>query len=258
LEAEILLAHVLNVDRLQLYLAPEKPLTSEERGRYRTVVKRRREGVPLQHLTGEISFYGLKFRVNGDALIPRAETEELLDRVLQLAPRDREVACLDLGTGSGVIAVCLARYLPRATVTAVDISSEALQLARVNASLNEVEERICFFESDWFGRVSGRFDLIASNPPYVDERELSNLPCEVREHEPRCALDGGTDGLEQISLLLRNAVEHLAAGGYLLLEIDHRQGRRIVEMMGEVGLADIQVEQDLAGKDRFAVARCPS
>ncbi|MFC2099956.1 peptide chain release factor N(5)-glutamine methyltransferase [Candidatus Bipolaricaulota bacterium] len=255
LEAEILLAHALDVDRLHLYLTPDKPLTTEERDRYRTVVKERQGGTPLQHLTGEVSFYGLRFRASKSALIPRPETEELLDHALRLAARQRDIRCLDLGTGSGVIAICLARYLPRAQVTALDISPAALQLAGENATMNEVDERIEFMKSDWFTHVTGRFDLIAANPPYVDRAELPGLPQEVRDHEPREALDGGTGGLEQIGRLLRGVPEHLAPGGHLLMEIGAAQGPQVVRMMTEAGLAEASVLADLSGKDRFAVAR---
>ena len=142
MEAEILLAHALDVDRLQLYISPDKPLTTDERTRYRTVIQKRKSGVPLQHLIGEVTFFGLRFKVRRGALIPRPETEELLERSLKTVERGRDVRCIDLGTGTGVIAVCLARYLPRAEVSAVDVSPEALDLARENARLNGVEERI--------------------------------------------------------------------------------------------------------------------
>lgn len=256
LEAEILLAHTLNVDRLHLYLSPDKPLTPDERTRYRTVIKARRTGVPLQHLIGEVRFFGLRFKVSRDVLIPRPETEELLERVLKLAPRDRGIRCLDLGTGAGVLAVCLARYLPRAEVTAVDISPEALSLAEENASLNGVRERILFIKSDWFSGIEGEFDLIVSNPPYVSSEELKGLAREVRNHEPRAALDGGLDGLEQIGALLGGVDSHLRPGGHLLLEIGDGQGERVARMIRDIGL-EVRIEPDLGGKERFAVARCP-
>ena len=257
LEAEILLAHALDVDRLHLYLTPDKPLTHDERDRYRTVVKKRQNGTPLQHLTGEVSFYGLRFRAGKDALIPRPETEELLDHALRFAPRDREIRCLDLGTGSGVIAVCLARYIPRAHVTAVDISSAAIDLARVNASMNGVEDRIEFLESNWLDRASGDYDLIVSNPPYVARDELAALPNEVRDHEPREALDGGMRGLEEIDRILGGVCAHLAADGHVLIEIGASQGEDVVHRMLEVGLQEPKILVDLSGKDRFAVAGAP-
>jgi len=258
LEAEILLAHALDVERLNLYTSPDQPLTVDERTRYRTVVKQRRDGTPLQHLIGEVQFFGLRFRVSRDALIPRPETEELLDHILKLVPRDRDIASLDLGTGTGVIAVCLARYFPRATVTAVDVSASALELARSNASLNGVGDRISFIEGDWLERVSGRYDLIASNPPYVDEEELEGLPREVREHEPREALNGGPEGLKEISRLVEGLPEHMNPNGLLFLEIGHGQEDAVCGMLEGSGFVDVRTESDLAGKKRYAVARWPS
>ncbi len=257
LEAEILLAHALDVDRLNLYISPDQPLTPDERSRYRTVVKRRREGTPLQHLIGEVRFFGLRFRVNRDALIPRPETEELLDHILKLVPRDRDIACLDLGTGTGVIAVCLARYFPRARVTAVDVSPAALDLARRNAALNGVEDGIRFVLGDWFEQVEGGFDLIASNPPYIAEEALDTLPTEVREHEPHVALDGGPGGLRQIGRLIERLPEHANPGGMVFLEIGYEQDDAVARMLEAAGFAEVRVESDLAGKKRYAVARWP-
>ncbi len=258
LEAEILLAHALDVERLNLYMSPDQPLTVDERTRYRTVVKKRRDGTPLQHLIGEVQFFGLRFRVSREALVPRPETEELLDHILKWVPRDRDIACLDLGTGTGVIAVCLARYFPQAAITAVDVSVAALDLARGNAALNGVEDRIAFIESDWFDRVSGGFDLIASNPPYVDETQWEGLPKEVGEHEPRIALDGGPDGLREITRLIEALPGHMNADGLLFLEIGHGQGVAVIEMLEKIGLVDARTESDLAGKNRYVVARWPS
>ncbi len=258
LEAEILLAHALDVDRLNLYISPDQPLTVDERTRYRTVVKKRREGTPLQHLIGEVQFFGLRFRVSREALIPRPETEELLDHILKLVPRDCDISCLDLGTGTGVIAVCLARYFPQAAITAVDVSEDALELARANAALNGVEDRITFIESDWFNCVSGCFDLIASNPPYVDEAELEKLPKEVGEHEPRVALDGGPAGLREIAKLIEALPGYMNADGLLFLEIGHGQDVAVIEMLEKSGLVDAHAESDLAGKNRYVVARWPS
>ena len=258
LEAEILLAHALDVERLNLYLSPDQPLTADERTRYRTIVKRRREGTPLQHVIGEVQFFGLRFRVSRDALIPRPETEELLDHILRLVPRDRDIECLDLGTGTGVIAICLARYFPHAAVTAVDISKGALELARGNAALNGVEDRITFVESDWLGRVTGAYDLVASNPPYVDETELEHLPTEVRVHEPRVALDGGAGGLREITELIGALPGRMNPDGLLFLEIGHGQDGRTIELLQQAGFADVRMEFDLAGKERYAVARWPS
>lgn len=257
LEAEILLAHALEVERIQLYLSPDKPLTIDERTKFRAFIQERKAGTPLQHLIGEVSFFGLRFKVRRDALIPRSETEELLDRTLRLVARDQDVRCLDLGTGSGVLAVCLARYLPRATVVAVDVSREALELARENATLNGVSDRVLLAESDWFTSVSGAFDLIVSNPPYVESRAIEGLAAEVRDHEPRVALDGGPEGTNGIRAVIAGAGAHLAPGGWLLLEIGHGQGECVRGLLVEAGLSEAAVELDLAGLERFAVARRP-
>jgi release factor glutamine methyltransferase len=154
-----------------------------------------------------------------------------------------------------VIAICLARYLPRAEVQALDISSTALQLARENATMNGVDQRIEFLESDWFAAAEGAFDLIVSNPPYVAREEMAVLPREVRDHEPHVALDGGTEGLEQIERIVRNSLDHTAPDGWILIEIGASQGARVGELMTEAGLSDVSVLQDLSGKDRFAAAR---
>jgi release factor glutamine methyltransferase len=258
LEAEILLAHTLGVERLHLYLSPDKPLTPEERTRYRETIKKRRTGIPLQHLTGKVSFLGLPFHASKDALIPRPETEELLDRALQLAPRDRDITCLDLGTGSGVIAICLARFLPRAVVTATDISTQALHLARDNAELNGVLDRITFLESDWFQNIDGSFDLIISNPPYVAEEELDRLPAEVRQHDPLFALNGGRNGTESIAKIIGQLTNHTRPNGLVLFEIGNGQGEYVMDLLKQSGFVEVRSETDLARKERFVVARCPS
>ncbi len=257
LEAEILLAHSLNVDRLYLYLSPDKSLTLEQRERFRSAIQKRKAGVPLQHLLGETDFFGLRFRVGSQALVPRPETEELVERALELAPRDRPITCLDLGTGCGVIAVCLAKCLPNARVTAVDVSAEALALARENAVLNEVIDRILFMESDWFSRIDGQYDLVVSNPPYVPRGEIERLAIEVRDHEPRLAIDGGAAGTEKIRALTQDLRAHLEPGAAVLLEIGHGQGSEVVTILSHAGLAPVAVETDLAGRERFVIARCP-
>lgn len=257
LEAEILLAHTLGLDRLHLYLSPDRPLTTDERTQFREVVKKRRQGTPLQYLTGEVQFLGLRFRVRPGALIPRPETEELVMRALRLVPRDRDVTCLDLGTGTGVIGICLAKYIPHVEVTAVDVSADALSLAKENAALNNVSDRITFLTSDWFEKIEGKFDLVAANPPYIPKEELPYLSAEVRDHEPRAALDGGEGGVDEIARIAPGLRDHLTPGGKVVLEIGDGQGKRVSKMVNQVGLVDVRVERDLGGKERFVIARCP-
>ncbi len=257
LEAEILLAHCLGADRLYLYLNPDKPLSSSERAVYRDLVKQRHGGTPLQHLTREVLFYGLRFKVKKQVLIPRPETEELVDQALHAGKVEQSKRCLDLGTGSGVIAVCLAKYLASSTVTAVDVSNGALELAKENAALNDVENKIDFVRSDWFSDVDGEFDLIVSNPPYIDEAGLDDLPSEVHDHEPENALNGGNSGTEQIENLLSCLLPHATANALVLLEIGDSQAQRVQVLASKAGLIDIRVEHDLADKERFVIGRCP-
>jgi len=195
--------------------------------------------------------------VRDDVFIPRPETEELLERALGLVERDRDLACLDLGTGSGVIAVSLAKYLPRMKVTAVDLSTEAIKLAQENAELNDVVDRVDIVHSNWFENIAGKFDLIVSNPPYIPEEEMDDLPAEVREHEPHRALNGGKGGMEEIAKLVSGLKEHMRTGATALFEIGDGQGTMVGEEMKGAGLADIRVEHDFAEKARYVIARCP-
>lgn len=202
-------------------------------------------------------FFGLPFRVRPTALIPRPETEELVELALDAVPRDQSSSVLDLGTGSGVIAICLAKYAPAAQVVASDVSPDALTLAKDNASRLDVADRIRFIESDWFTSVEGTFDVIVSNPPYIDTEDLPALQREVREHEPRIALDGGQFGLASIQTLAQGVREHMVPGGKLLLEIGDRQAEAVTASLDAAGLEIEQVRRDLAGKERFVIARCP-
>ena len=250
-EAEELLAHALEVERLALYLEPERVLTEEELARFRSLVARRRAGVPLQYLLGEVEFMGLPLRVDGRALIPRPETEELVELILREIDPKSGWEVLELGTGSGAIAIALAKFLPHSRITATDISAEALELAQENAARNGVEGRIKFFESDWFAQVVGEFDLIVANPPYVGGEEIDRLPREVREHEPRRAWDGGERGMEALQRIIAEAPAHLSSGGRLYLEIGAGQGEGVRELLLTTGAYDgIEVFQDLGGRER--------
>lgn len=257
-EAEELLARALEVKRLALYLEPERPLTEEELARFRELIARRRAGVPLQYLLGEVEFMGLKLRVDGRVLIPRPETEGLVELILRDAEPEEGGEVLELGTGSGAIAVALARFLPRSRITATDISTEALKLARENAELNGVASRISFIVSDWFAGVGGRFDLIVANPPYVSIEEQEELPREVREHEPRRAWDGGERGMEALQRIIVEAPAYLQSGGQLYLELGAGQGAEVRELAASRGaFARVEIHRDLGGKERYlrAVSR---
>ena len=252
-EAELLLAHALGTERLELYLHPERVLTPEERARFRELIQRRRAGEPLQYLLGEVEFMGLKLKVNEHVLIPRPETEGLVELVLQdvkQEAKDQELKILDLGTGSGAIAIALAQALPRSRVLAVDISAEALALAAENAQRNGIGN-VEFRRSDWFSNVVEKFEIIVANPPYVAREEARRLPREVRA-EPREAWDGGPSGLEHLKRIIAEAPRHLVPGGRLYLEIGAGQGAMTRELALATGAFDpVEVLRDLAGRERY-------
>lgn len=252
LEAETLLAHALKVDRLQLYLNPERPLEEEELDRYRPLIKKRREGTPLQYVTGKVNFMGFPLKVDKRALIPRPETEELTEEILDAHRGKEGLKVLDLGTGTGAIVIALAKFLVGGELSAVDIDEETLQLATENAEMNDVREEISFILSDWFEEVEGEFDLIVSNPPYVSASELEELDPQITDHEPRRALDGGEGGLEEIDRILKAAPPYLNPEGRLYLEIGAQQGEEVEEIVGGIAeLEQAKLLQDTGGQDRI-------
>ena len=219
------------------------------------LVEKRNKGVPLSYLTGFKEFWSLPLAVSPAVLVPRPETEVLVEKVLELATRESE-DILDLGTGSGNIAIALARELPRARIVAADISERALKVARRNAVLLKAR-RIEFLKSDLFSAFRGtgaRFDFIVSNPPYVSRPEWEGLPAEVREFEPRRALLAGDSGLEMISRLVRRAGTYLKPGGYLIFEIGDGQRERVLSLFGR-RWTEIETAWDLAGRPRVITAR---
>jgi release factor glutamine methyltransferase len=258
LDAEILLAHTRNCPRIQLYTHFEDVLSDEHRATMRDLVRRRAQAEPVAYLVGHREFYGLDFRVSSDVLIPRPDTETLVLELLELAKPLEQPRILDVGTGSGCIAVTAAVNARTADLTASDISPAALQIARENAERHKVSERVRFLEGDLFAPVPAgeQFDLIASNPPYIAEADLAELDADVRNHEPRLALDGGPAGMVVLCRIVQEAVPFLKPGGALLLEIDPSQPemtRGVVE--GTHAYEDIRVVKDLAGRPRVVIAR---
>jgi release factor glutamine methyltransferase len=224
LDAEVLLAESLGCRRIELYTRFDTVPADNARASFRELVKRRSEGTPVAYLVGRREFYSLSFRVTPAVLIPRPETEFLVIGLLDLAkqrPAGHELTICDVGTGSGILAVCAAKYLPHAKITAVDVSADALDVARSNAAAHGVESRIEFLQSDLFSGVPAdrHFDYLVSNPPYVTESEYAALAPEVKNHEPRGALVAGPRGTEVIERLLPQAAERLVSGGWLLIEI---------------------------------------
>jgi len=273
LEAEILLAHVLGAERIDLYLRYEDAVSEDERTAFRELVRRRAAGEPTRYLVGTCEFLSLAFKVTPDCLIPRPETEMLVEEVLRrrgaapaplLEGGDVEspgpVTAIDLCTGCGCVAVSLAVRLPDCRVTATDISPAALEVARMNAEAHGVGGRVTFLEGDLYDALDAAdappADFLLANPPYVAQREWDGLAREIREHEPRNALVAGPDGTEVIERILKGARAYLKPGATLLVEIGAGQGARATETASGVrGLTDVRILKDYAGLDRILVAQ---
>jgi release factor glutamine methyltransferase len=259
LTAELLLAGSLELKRLDLYLQFERPLRSEELAGFKARLLRRVKREPLQYIEGEAVFRELTLRVDPRVLIPRPETELLVEEVLRWAAAKDALTALDVGTGSGAIALCLAREGGFARVVATDLSAGALELARENAGRLGLAGAVEFREGSVYEPVAGeRFDVIVSNPPYIAPAERAQLAPEVVDWEPHAALFGGTDGLDVIRTLVDGAADHLRPGGLLALEIGAAQGAAVQELLERTAaFAAVSVKQDFAGRDRFVLARRP-
>lgn len=252
LDAELLLWHVLGKDRAWLLTHPEAGLTAAQTAAYEGVIARRRLHEPIQYIRGTQEFYGLDFQVRPGVLIPRPETEHLIEAALERLPKQSPLRVLDVGTGSGILAVTLAKHLPQAQVTAVDISADALAIAHDNAERHGVRDRIRFLESDLLAELAGEeFDAVVSNPPYIPADEV--LEAQVRAYEPEQALFAGADGLDIYRRLIPQAQDALRPGGWLLMEIGHGQRDALASLLG--GWQDGAFVDDLQGIPRVACAR---
>ena len=266
LDAEVLLAHARGCQRIELYTAFEVEASEPLREGFRELVRQRAAGTPVAYLVGHREFFSLSFQVTPDVLIPRPESELLVVRVLDLAKTqatEKALRIADVGTGSGILAVCCAKHLPTCSVTAIDISSAALKVAQANAEQHGVADRIEFVCSDLFAQVpvttepaSAEYDLILSNPPYVASSEMSDLAVDVRDYEPHLALDGGEQGTEIIERLLPQAVERLRPGGWLLMEIGPSNAAQVEQLVADRNeLTPNETITDLAGHPRVVQAR---
>lgn len=258
LDAEVLLAHVRGCPRIALYTAFDTPVADAERSRFRELVKRRGEGEPVAYLVGSKEFFSLAFAVSKGVLVPRPETEGLVVRTLDLCKALTAPRIIDVGTGSGAIAVTLAKHLPHAVVVATDISPEALAVARDNAARHGVAERIRFVECDLMAaaEAAGPWNVIVSNPPYVREDEFESLPRDVRLHEPRTALVSGPTGVEVVARLAAAAAESLAPGGWLLVEIGPAVAAAAEAVLdAQAGLVREPTLPDIAELPRIVQAR---
>jgi release factor glutamine methyltransferase len=251
---QMLVAHQLNCTRMDLYLRFDQPLEEDQLAPLRDLLKRRGDGVPLQHLLGSVTFHRRDFKTDARALIPRPETEELAEWLIKNVKLPEAPRILDMGCGSGVLGLTLAADLSGSQVTLADLSPAALDLARENAALLEIPNAT-FVESDLFSALAGRtFDLIVANLPYVPETDRPTLSKEVA-HDPALALFGGPDGLDVIRRFVPAAKDHLAPGGWLALEIGIHQSTEVESLLRAASLTDVLTLKDLSGIPRFPVAR---
>jgi release factor glutamine methyltransferase len=255
-DAEFLLMHVLGKDRAWMLAYWKDEINTDASIPYHSVIEQRRNGEPIQYITGEAEFYGLPFRVTRDVLIPRPETEHLVDKLIALAAEMAQPRIVDVGTGSGAIAVSVATKIPSAAIAAIDISAAALDLARENAKRNGVTDRIRFLDGNLLAPVSEKkFDFVVSNPPYVPETDRTSLSVEVREYEPGLALFAGADGLAVYRRLIPAAYDALVPSGWIVLEIGYGQQEAIRTLLAESGFAEIAFTADLQRIPRVACAR---
>lgn len=263
LQCEWLLSDILAIPRLQLYLNFEKDLSDSEVTRMRVTLQKRAKGCPLQHLTGKVSFCGIEIRSDRRALIPRPETEFLAEWVWKEALKRRKVTgrparLLDVGTGTGCIAIAVAFHDPEVVVTATDLSSDALDLATENRDMLGLESRITFHKGDCCEPLKDdRFDIVVSNPPYIESGLIDSLQVEVRDHDPRMALDGGEDGLSFYRRLASETIPFLDENARLFLELGDEQSGSVTQIFEKATWQDLESRKDLAGKTRYFVATRP-
>lgn len=262
LDAEVLLAHVLGCQRIMLYTRFEEEANDETKAKYRELVKQRAAGKPVAYLVGKREFYSLSFQVTPDVLIPRPETEFLVVGLLDAAKQQKSAAeafqIADVGTGSGILAVCAALKIPQARLTAIDVSHGALKVAKSNAEQHKVAERIEFVESDLFAQVPAnkKFDFIVSNPPYITTAEMAELDRDVRDYEPLGALEAGPKGTEVIERLVPQAAERLVPGGRLFIEISPQIHEAVQQVVAKDGRFDpLPTIDDHSRRPRIIVAK---
>lgn len=251
LDAWLLLETVCKINRTFYYSHMKEAMTLEQQSEYEIAIRKRAERIPLQYITGEQEFMGLNFKVNSNVLVPRQDTETLVEEALKICQPGMQI--LDLGTGSGCIVISLVKNAHGMTATGSDISKQALLVAKENARLHEVE--VEWVRSNLYENISGRFDLIVSNPPYIPQADILELMPEVRDFEPVGALNGGVDGLDFYRQIIAQSKDYLNKDGYLYLEIGYDQGPAVTNMMCAAGYRDVAVVRDLAHRERVVKGR---
>ncbi len=252
-DARVLLSYAMGIDPSRLTLELSQTLDQDVLDRFQNVIDQRCAHKPVSRILGYRDFWGRRFRITADVLDPRGDTETLVQAVVT-QPATR---VLDLGTGSGILAVTLAAEWPAAQVVASDISPDALDVARHNAQALGVQDRVSCVQSDWFDQIDGRYDLIVSNPPYITDREMAELQPDVLHFDPKIALTPGGDGLHPYRVISAQAAAFLNAGGRIAVEIGWQQGPVVAELFRAAGFRDVAVLTDLDGKDRVVVANWP-
>ena len=250
LDAEVLLCHVTNIERSGLYAHPELVLEGNIINSYLSLIEARKSGQPVAYLTGHREFWSRQFVVNEHTLIPRPDTECLVATALDHIPAEKPLMIADLGTGCGNVAICIASERPRCHVTATDISSQSIHIAKQNADRHHTVN-ITFLSSNWFENISGRFYMIVSNPPYIKVDDEHIKKGDV-QHEPELALIAGEDGLDSIRQIINLAPDHLLSEGYLLMEHGYDQGETVRRMLAERGFSGINTVKDFGGNDRVS------
>lgn len=254
INAELLLADIIKCKRLDLYLAFDRPLAEEELSKYRESIKRRASFEPLQYITGTVEFYGIELKVNPSVLIPRQETELLVENILKNFSKEANLLILDIGTGSGNIPIALAYYLPNAQITSTDISTEALTLAQENASNHNLSSRIRFMQQDILKEDIDKFplfDIMVSNPPYVSLESFSSLQREIKDYEPKVAVTDGSDGLSFYRVIIQKASPKIKRGGKLFFEIAQGQHDDVKDLMIKNNFSNIEVVKDYQNIERI-------
>lgn len=255
LKAKILLANILNVKKEYLLIHSEEEVKQEDKIKYEDCIKELIKGKPLQYITNKQEFMGLDFYVDENVLIPQPDTEILVEKTIEIADNTQKNKVLDMCTGSGCIAISLAKNIDNFQMTAADISDNALIIANKNAINNNLENKIKFINSDMFSNINEKFDIIVSNPPYIETKTINKLDIEV-QNEPLLALDGGIDGLKFYNIIANNAFKYLNENGYLLLEIGYNQQKSVTQLLQNTGkYTNIETIKDLGGNYRVVIAR---
>ncbi len=259
LDSELMAAKALGKDRLYVIIHMDDELEEELADKIQAMVEERKSGRPLQYITGHQEFMGLDFYVSEGVLIPRPDTEVLVEKVLEIAKEFESPRILDIGCGSGAISVSLAKYVESSRVWSVDISKRALEIGKRNAESNGVEDRIEFLESDLFQKFEGEdieFEIIVSNPPYIRRDDIQELHVQVKDYEPKGALDGGVDGLDFYRKIVNQGRKHLVSGGYMAFEVGHDQAADVALIMeNSSSFENISMYKDLPGIDRVVIGK---